>query len=433
MMVASAVSIGLVGCSDGSHSGGAPVQNSSSVSSSPLISHGFKVWVSIVAERDIISGTVVTYSLDSSNHWVASIPETIGFGGWTVNGTVGSPILIEITNACYTDSTFNLSGTERGTGINCMATGERLRTVLTVTGMETSITISPLTELATSLMSYFMATGVSSQDAIQRGNTAIGRWMGFDVVNTDLLRVSSMMSGVSAGERYGSLNLGFATWVKHKALADPSIVYGTYPYSLTAVVSIMSKDLEADGLLDGMMTGNKLALGKWTFDEDMYRHQIAAFTMRVLHWTLDSNLANHQAVRDLFYPYVIAVNDYANDLFNSPTGIALDEGGPVIISDSLVTTTAATGDFYNNFRYMDLIGIPQGGIEISIDDQFYAAPYVPIFSVPGDTTFLINTTIFRNGTHKVAVKLTNILGHSVTDVAAVNFQNDCNLYPRACQ
>ena len=373
----------------------------------------------VFASAPASNGIVTVYELHGTSKGLQLGATTLqGDGSYTLsfNQPSSPAILIEASSLCYDEMGYRrTSGSIRNT--TCPITGV-LSAAVSPASQNVHITL--YTHAAFGLAQYRMAQGDAVPTAVNSGNAGLSVLVGTNVLTTRPVQPSVTATG-TAGEVYGALNAGVASWFVNVAMigAPAPIVLGLDPFTTLFFAETMRNDLAHDGLLNGVGgppgTPSALVLGSQTMSTTIYRHQVAAFAATRIRGA-GTTVVPYFTGALPYLPGLTAYNDRLNLLYDNTAVVPLDEGGPVI---RILANNGdvVSGDYTLRTLVENIVGLPLDASKIHIDNAFYAQCTV------GVCNHFINTTIFPNGPHTVELRSTNLLGQQNSAAVSLTFSN----------
>jgi hypothetical protein len=409
-------------CSGGSGGGNAP--------SDPPPPVEATVTGAVFVSDVVTSGTVSAYDFSKGKQGALIASSPVGSdGSYSLSVPANQAVELVLTGGCYSEYATSKSTHALQTAAVCMAGNDMMRALVVPQAAGAHAAITPFTEAATALASYLIASGQSTLSAIDSGNQRWTAITGVDVLATDpaISDDKVVLPPLDSPHTYGMLLDGMASWVVSAAEGDGKS-FGTLPYTTMQLTQLMSADINADGVLDGAGSST-LKLGSVALSATVYRHEVSVYAVwQDRYATYGNPNPQYPSVSVPDCPLQIAAiqqyNDSTDPIFGAATVVPLDEGGPVMTQNTLLTVHTGSQEYAISFNLDDVVGVVEtrGSIEILVDGAYYDAIgafwYLGTVNQGG-----VNTTVFPNGNHTITVRATDCLNNSVQQSGVVNFQN----------
>lgn len=213
------------------------------------------------------------------------------------------------------------------------------------TGQDQKISISYFTNLAYALALYNIQNSVTVSTAVTNANQVINDWLGFDMVNTQPIDLTSESSGFSdlfdAKYKYGFANAAISSLLKTISLIGGSEAFQGINSKIFALRAF--EDIKAEGLLNGKTNAianeGLLKIGTQALTKIIYRERLA--DNLILFANSAENLSLLKASNGLVSLYASKISSYAGAVFETvpefnSMPIAKDDAVEINIASSRV-------------------------------------------------------------------------------------------------
>lgn len=364
----------------------------------------------------IEGGTVTVYSWENGvKGAILGTAVTDENGYYDISLQSGAqPILLELTGGAYTEEA---SGRRISLKVD-----QVLRAVVNYGGDDISIMVTPYTNLATALATFYIEkAGYNVENAI---TSAISEVTGTTVFNilteypVNITLPESQTDNLTDGHMYGFFCAALSSWMAAVSEDNGTTIHSTY--NSIYLAQLMYQDLVYDGVLNGygqLASGRpgNILVGSTVLDSQAYRLQIGHHI--IIAASADYN-ATGLTVEDVL-TQAEQFSQRVNALFGFVDPLPLDNEGPTVYqTEPIGQQYRGTIDY--SFRMVDPVGIDI--IAVSIDGDYLPSAISPA-ATDETVTVTINTDAYDDGDHILQIEASDLLGNQSINELAVTINN----------
>lgn len=369
----------------------------------------------IVTITPVSNTTVRVFSYDNGTKGeVLAESTTLDDGSFSLTLSARSqPLLIQTTGGAYTD---------QSNSVTMDLDPYSLRSVVYLdAGSDMTLAITPFTNIAAGLADYQARTDKLSQGHITASAQQLSSIYSFDIHTTlpcNFADASCEPTAASENERYALALTAFIKLANDICVAENCDETNRQHYSAAVLSELMYRDIEADGLLDGIGLDSQrivpvqIQLGDTEFNPDLYRGEFARALLKSA-WSLQ-NLTAPQDWDDMI-ALARAINSSESPLFDDTPVASLDDSGPSITyafdPDEQVKGIASLPIDIFDDTAVDQINFEVNGIRYAAVD-----PEAPVLQ--------FNSEDFGDGETTVRLSATDILGNLTERTFTVSIVNN---------
>jgi hypothetical protein len=370
----------------------------------------------------ILNGTVSVYDFSTGVKGALLGQTTSDSSGlYSVSLQIESrPVLVEITGGYYNEE----AGTNAQVTLDTAPNTKHKLTALAnyTTGSSLKVAVTTYSHLAAGLAAYQISQGIAVTTAIDNANTRVSSLTGVNILTTtpkEITDIANVSATLTPELRYGFLAGAISMWTLNHT--PPTAAPRSPPYTSIDFAQLLYQDISADGLLDGVgrdSGGNLtyLSFGATPLGVDVYRLGIGTAIVQMA--GNKNNKTGVDGAKVLSFAQTYIANTDA--IFNSVTPTAFAISSSAIISPASGAWVARTVNVSATAQSPFGIGL----VELLVDGTVIASS----IAAAGPYPFSIVTTSYTDGTHTVAVRVTDNGGFVTTTPITVGFDNT---YPTA--
>lgn len=283
-----------------------------------------------------------------------------------------------------------------------------LQAVFNYVQVDTEVTVTPITHIATSLASNLVADGFNAATAIDSANTTISDLYGIDILDDipfDISDNSNAVDEVSDSLEYSILLAGISSWTNDYAQANGD--QNQYEYHSVLFAELAAEDILSDGLLNG-----GVSFGDTDIDQSVYRNGIADGMVDVINGVRNNTT---QSISDLI-DYITAIAEDTDVIYDGEAVVLLDNHAPTIEASNFTSGDFFAGTVTLNFTAKDKTAIAAVVFDIDSTSKGSAADIL-------SPSLTFDSTGLTFGAHIVGVTATDINGNSVRTTFDINIDN----------
>ncbi len=296
---------------------------------------------------------------------------------------------------------------ETGAGEVVSITGLQLKTVFNYDAVDTSIAITPITDMSAAYANYLVAEGENLIDAVNIANQKLTQLYGFDVVATIPYSIDNAAANatVEDEDKYSFLLAGISSWTLEAAKTN-GVANQSY-YNSVLLASYLSADIADDGMLQGADSFGTIQLSP-----AVYRNEFADNMLSAV-----NSIQNGTGfgVSDLL-DYMIEIAESTDAVFNGAAVTDFDTTAPVVTANNFTEAAYVAGSVPFKFDVEDKLGAKT--ISATVDG-------VPV-NVAGSLAqpeLQIDTSGLVYGDHEIQITVTDLLDNSSTTTFDIKSDN----------
>ncbi|MGI9303638.1 MAG: Ig-like domain-containing protein [Gammaproteobacteria bacterium] len=357
----------------------------------------------------VINADVDIYAFDGAKGELLASGKTNGVGAYTIALTAPSqPILIEVTNGHYEEEASN--------HIVQLEEGDRLQAVqFYVSGQPLQMGVTYFSTLAAGLAEYLVRDqGVTPANAVEVANERISGITGVDIARTLPLDVSdpeNKHSSLSPELRYGFLTASLSQWTASASATNSLLIHQTV--NSISFIQQAHADIRHDGMLNGIGQDGQLAFGAIDLTADVYRHELA---LSLMEYVASRNNATELSISDL-RPAIETFNRAPDDIYDGVAVTAIDFSGTTVADFLPLENRTVFGAFVASATVLSQVGLQSVVFQI---DGAAVSGEIGDLNRPA---LAIDSTVFVDGPHVLALVATNVAGQVTTVERNIMIEN----------
>ena len=284
-------------------------------------------------------------------------------------------------------------------------------------GTDMVANITPFTILAAGLSDYYSSSGISVQEAILQSKEEVKKWVQIESATTSWIEVSdpkNNFADIGDPIRHGLLtaSLSLQTYLLSLEIWGSNFEH-EYINSII-YTDIITRDIRADGILNGFVDSGQLKLGSRIIDQDFYQRDLA--TAILLLYRDDRNQLQLQP--HVVRQFVEMVNTN-NPIFFTGTVSQIEEFDFAILNLDTYAAKTISNTYTLSWHIISFLPVANTSFSISPAAQ----DSYTVLQSGEQTSFAFNTIPYADGAYTIRITATDNSDYHIEETVTININN----------